>query len=160
MKPLAAGLWLLAAAVANNPPQVELEPRPCAAPASRPRVCAQALDDHGVARVRLLFRAGGTRDFWATEMAFDGTRYCAWLPQPLLRTRSVEYYVEAFDDEFEISRTRTEQLELRNGCPVEPPAPGATVVDAMTPGRAALPPGFDPASVSLARATPPPSRGR
>ena len=153
---LAAGALL----AANEPPRVELEPRPCAAPASRPQVCAQAFDDHGVARVRALFRAAGSRDYWATEMAFDGTRYCAWLPQPLPRTRGIEYYVEAFDDEFEISRTRTAQLEFRAGCAVEPLPSGATVVTPTTHGQPALPPGFEPGSVSAKAVTPPSSRGR
>ena len=153
---LAAGALL----AANEPPRVELEPRPCAAPASRPQVCAQAFDDHGVARVRALFRAAGSRDYWATEMAFDGTRYCAWLPQPLPRTRGIEYYVEAFDDEFEISRTRTEQIELRDGCARESSPAGATAVAPTVRGQPALPPGFDPASVSTKGATPSPSSGR
>ncbi len=164
MKALAGSLLLAGLLALNEPPRVELEPRACADPQARPRVCAQAVDDHGVARVRALFRAAGTRDFWATEMTFDGARYCAWLPRPLPRTRAVDYYVEAFDDEFEISRTRTETLPLRAGCPDPEPqgtAPGPAVVEPTVNGQPPLPSGVDPAGVR-AKAPPkaPASPGR
>jgi hypothetical protein len=144
--------WLLvfvAAAAGGGPPRVELEPAACAAAAERPRVCAQAEADRAIARVRAVFRAGGTREYWATEMTFDGVRYCAWLPRPLPRTKAIEYYVEAFDADFEISRTRAELLSLRAGCPasaeVAPAVPSAVTPAAA--GQRPLPPGFDPASM-------------
>jgi hypothetical protein len=160
--PAAASLSLLAFLLAaNEPPRVELETRSCALPGSRPIVCAQALDDRGVARVRAVFRAAGTRDFWSTEMRFDGARYCAWLPRPLPRTKAIEYYAEAFDDDFEISRTRTEVLDLHAGCAEEAvTTSGPTVVAPTTARQPELPPGFDGASVAARTASPPSSRRR
>jgi hypothetical protein len=157
-----APLALAGCLLAGQGPQLEIEARGCAPPGGRPRVCAQAVGERGIARVRVVFRAAGTAEYWATAMRFDGVRYCAWLPRPVAQTLAVEYYVEAFDVEFEISRTRTEKVEIRADCVEEPGATGAgpSEVVPTTGGQAPVPPGFDPASVVPRRATETASPGR
>lgn len=133
----------------NRPPLVELAKPSCVPPGGRLRVCAQVLDDGGVAEVRALFRAGGAATFHSTTMVFEGTRYCAWLPAPLPQTRTIEVYVEGVDDEYELSRSRTESLQVQRDC-VIPPETATTAPSAVrrtTPGQAPLPLGFDPASM-------------
>ena len=133
----------------NRPPLVELQQLSCVRPGDRPRVCARVTDDHGVAQVRLLFRAVGVESYHSTVMSFEGTLFCAWMPSPLPQTEAIEVYVEGLDDEYELSRGRTERLEVDAGCTVEAdPAPAApAAVRPTTPGQAPLPEGFDPESV-------------
>lgn len=130
----------------NNPPAIEHETPGCVAPGRRPKLCALVLDDRGVGRVRAVFRALGTKGYYWTPMAFDGARYCAWLPRPASETRGVEYYIEAFDDEYEMSRSRNEALEVRPACPpTEGEATAApSAVGTTAPGQEPSPPGFDP----------------
>jgi hypothetical protein len=144
----AAAFALAGSLLVSQRPRLEPEARGCSPPGSRPRVCALAMGERGVARVRAVFRAAGTTEYWATEMRFDGVRYCAWLARPLTETQAVEYYVEAFDIDFEISRTRTETIEMRAGCSENPDAAaaGPTEVVPTADGQAPLPRGFDSTS--------------
>jgi hypothetical protein len=137
-------------AASNRPPSIEVDSAACAPPAARPRVCAFVFDDKAVARVRAVFRAEGTRGYYWTLMTFEGTRYCAWLPQPTADTHSVDYYVEAFDDEYELSRSRGLSIEIRAGCAApegKPPAAPAAV-GVAGPGQPPVPPGFEPSTVT------------
>ena len=151
----ALALALTGLALTSQAPRLELESRACAPPGGRARVCARVVDDRGVARVRAVFRAAGTAGYWAAEMAFDGARYCAWLPRPASRTKAIEYYVEAFDVDFEMSRTRVGSIASRPDCADDPASTGAppTVVSPTTAGQPPLPPGFDPLTAT-ARDTP------
>jgi hypothetical protein len=129
---------------ANLPPTINSEATPCVRLHARPKVCAFVFDDKGVGQVRAVFRAGGNRHYYWTVMGFDGSRYCAWLPAPADATAKIEYYVEAFDEEYELSRSRSETIEVRGDCPLseDPPKAKATVRPAG-PGQPAVPPGFD-----------------
>jgi hypothetical protein len=150
LAPAAAALLLAARAQENQAPAIRLEPPACGSAARRLRMCAYVVDETGIAQVRLNFRAGGARAYHWTPMAFDGALYCAWLPAPLAKTRAVEYYVEAVDDQFEPSRTADETLAVRPDCPAPPPpdpAPPPAVVGTTVVRQAALPEGFDPATV-------------
>ncbi len=83
-------------------------------------------------------------------MAFDGTRYCAWLPAPAGHTKTVEYYIEAYDVSYETSRTRSFELSVRKDCPATPePARAPAIVKRTTPGEGSVVPGFDPATYKL-----------
>jgi hypothetical protein len=148
---LAAGPRMQAQeAGANQAPAISSETTPCVPRHARPKVCAFVLDDKGVGQVRAVFRAGGTRPYYWTVMSFDGARYCAWLPAPLDETRAIEYYVEAFDDEYEMSRGRSETIEVRGDCPLpENPPTTAAAVRPAGPDQPAAPPGFDPETFSL-----------
>jgi hypothetical protein len=134
---------------ANLPPTINSEPTPCVRPHVRARVCAFVFDDKGVGQVRAVFRAGGTRHYYWTVMGFDGSRYCAWLPAPADTTTTIEYYVEAFDEEYELSRGRSETIDVRRDCRLPEDAPKTrAVVRPAGPGQAAEPAGFDTESLS------------
>jgi hypothetical protein len=139
-----------AGAQENEAPAIRHDPPACGLAGQRLRVCAYVVDETGIAQVRLNFRAGGARAYHWTPMAFDGALYCAWLPAPLPKTRTVEYYVEAVDDQFEPSRTADQTLAVRPDCPSSPPpdpAPPPAVVGTTEVRQAALPEGFDTATI-------------
>lgn len=129
-------LLVLGRALAGNPPTIELEAPRCARVGTRPRVCARIVDDGTIARARLLFRAQGQEPFYWTEMQFEGSRFCAWLPRPSKKTRAVDVYVEAVDDTYEVSRTRERTLWLEAQCPLsqegEPPGEKPCVGTTLT----------------------------
>lgn len=137
------------AAGANRPPAIEKDTPACVRPGARPKVCAYVLDDKAIARVSAVFRAGGTRPYYWTPMKFDGARYCGWLPRPQATTTSIEYYVEAFDDEFETSRSRGETVAVAAECaaPQEPAPTDPSPVAGTAPGQPPVPAGFDPETV-------------
>jgi hypothetical protein len=139
-----------ASAQDNEAPAIRHDPPACGAAAARLRVCAYVVDETGIAQVRLNFRARGTRAYHWTPMAFDGALYCAWLPAPLPETQAVEYYVEAVDDQFEPSRTADQGVPVRRDCSVSAPdpAPPPAVVGTTSVKQVAVPPGFDPATLT------------
>jgi hypothetical protein len=145
---LAALLFLQAPA--NSPPEIEDETAACARPGSRPRICARVFDDKGVAKVRALFRASGNKSYFATEMMFDGARYCVTLPVPLKGTKGIEYYLEAVDTDFEPTRMAAKALALNKGCSA-PSGPAGqaepTTVSPVQPGERLR--GFEPATFKL-----------
>jgi hypothetical protein len=76
-----------------------------------------------------------------------GGRACA--PRsPLPKTRSIEYYIEAFDDTYESSRTRSFDLSVRGDCVIadQDAAPRPAIIGRASPSIAHEPPGFDPAT--------------
>jgi len=93
-------------------------------------------------------QASGARAHHWTPMTFDGALFCAWLPAPLPETRSVEYYLEAVDDQFEPSRTVDYALEVRSECPPPAQRPPQTpaVVGTTVANQPPSPPGFDPST--------------
>ncbi len=132
----------------GQPPTIELDTGPCARPATRPWICARIFDDGTITKVRALFRARGSEPFYWTEMRFEGSRYCASLPLPSKKTRAIDFYVEAVDDEYELSRSRDQQLEIDAGCKVEPaPEPeGPACVGTTTAHQPDKPAGFEASS--------------
>jgi len=109
-----------------------------------------------VGRARVLFRAGGTTDWYFVEMRLDqGCLFQAVLPKPLATTKQVEYYVEVHDRSLASGRTASYApvVVAAGGC--APGALGATalssakvVAGALAPSAPALPPGFSSAGVT------------
>lgn len=142
-------LRLLLQEPANNPPDIADETAACAKRGSRPRICARVFDDRGVAKVRVLFRARGSKPYFAAEMTFDGARYCVSLPAPLERTHGIDYYLEAVDTDFEPARVPARAMAVAGECsaPSGPSGDDPTPVTPVQPGQKLL--GFEPATFSL-----------
>jgi hypothetical protein len=102
------------AALADDPPSIEHQPALCTVPDKPLSLCAAISDDGSVAAARLHFRRAG-EDYWSyVVMTFTGVSYCGTLPAPLVRTKAIEYYVQAIDNAYQPTRTSTFRL------PVEP----------------------------------------
>jgi hypothetical protein len=102
-------------ALAVGPPAVEHQPALCTVPGKAVSLCAAISDDGTVAAARLYFRRDGERYYSFVDMSFTGLSYCGTLPAPRKKkTKAIEYYVQAIDDEYEPTRTSTFRL------PVEP----------------------------------------
>lgn len=142
-------LRLLLQEPANNPPDIADETVACAKPGSRPRVCARVFDDRGVAKVQVLFRARGSKPYFAAELTFDGARYCVSLPAPQKATLGIEYYLEAVDTDFEPARLPARTLAVAGECsaPSSPSGQDPTPVTPVQPGQRLL--GFEPATFRL-----------
>ena len=91
-------------------PLIEHHPLACSLPEKHPRVCATIADDGTVKRAKLYFRAKGEAAFFWTEMELDFRTFCATLPIPDAKTRSIEYHLWAIDDE--LSTNRTQDFEV------------------------------------------------
>jgi hypothetical protein len=103
----------IAAASWAEPPVLEHQPSPCTVPAKAVSLCATITDDSQVAKARIYFRATGEKYWNVVDMAFGGISFCGTLPAPHTKAQSVEYYVQAIDDEFETQRTSTYQLRVQ-----------------------------------------------
>lgn len=124
----AAGVLLCAAAAtADEAPVIEHQPVPCAVAGKRISLCASVTDERPVASVRTYFRARGEKFYNFVDMAFAGLSYCGALPAPREKTRAVEYYVQAVDDQYQPQRTSTHvmQIEPEGACEFPPVAAGA-----------------------------------
>lgn len=157
----AAVLALLAAAPAARAeaPQVDHQPAPCTVPGRPISMCATITDDGQVARARLYFRPAGDKFYSYVEMQFDGISYCGTLPAPREgKLKSIDYYVQAIDEQFESQRTSTFALAVQpeGVCefpPVEKDAARAQAIVVHLTNRKQgkkLPDGFLPAGVTLA----------
>jgi hypothetical protein len=113
----AAALAFLAfplVALADDPPVVEHQPVPCTLPGKAINLCAAVSDDSQVAKVRLYFRRAGEDFYSYVEMAFTGLNYCGTLPAPLEgKVATLEYYVQAVDDQYQPTRTSTYQMSIQ-----------------------------------------------
>jgi hypothetical protein len=111
---VAALLSAGAPAPLNDPPSVEHQPVECALVARPMELCATVLDDGDIAKVRLYFRKPGEKEYFVTEMAFEGAQFCATLPAVKAgKLKSLEYYIQAIDTEYESKRTSTYQVPLQ-----------------------------------------------
>lgn len=112
----AAAIVVLAGApaFANDPPLVEHQPAQCSIVAKPIELCASVLDDGDIAKVRTYFRRPGEKEYLVSEMAFEGARFCTTLPgvKPG-KLRTLEYYIQAIDTEYESKRTSTYQLQIQ-----------------------------------------------
>ncbi|MCG6926761.1 MAG: hypothetical protein LJF30_15805 [Acidobacteria bacterium] len=100
---------------ADAPPAVDHQPALCTVPGKAISLCAAISDDGTVAAARLYFRRAGERYYSFVDMSFTGISYCGTLPPPRKKkTKAIEYYVQAIDDQYEPARTSTFRL------PVEP----------------------------------------
>jgi hypothetical protein len=121
MKPLSVlGVAVLASAAgtpafANDPPSVEHQPAQCTVAAKPIELCASVLDDGDIAKVRTYFRKAGEKDYFVSEMKFEGARFCATLPATRDgKLKTLEYYIQAIDTEYESKRTSTYQLQIQS----------------------------------------------
>ena len=114
---VSAFLFALAPALAQAaaPPAVEHQPALCTVPGKAISLSAALSDDGTVAVARLYFRRAGEKYYSFVDMSFTGISYCGTLPPPReKKTKAIEYYVQAIDDQYEPARTSTFRL------PVEP----------------------------------------
>jgi hypothetical protein len=110
LAPILAGTTVLA----NDPPLVEHQPAQCSLIGKPIELCASVLDDGDIAKVRAYFRRPGEKEYLISEMMFEGARFCTTLPgvKPG-KLRSLEYYIQAIDTEYESKRTSTYQLQIQ-----------------------------------------------
>lgn len=112
----ASALAILAGgpAFANDPPLVEHQPAQCSIMGKPIELCASVLDDGDIAKVRTYFRRPGEKEYLVSEMAFEGARFCTTLPGVKAgKLRTLEYYIQATDTEYESKRTSTYQLQIQ-----------------------------------------------
>ena len=142
---------------ADDPPAVEHQPAPCTVPEKPLSLCAAISDDGNVATARLYFRREGEDYYAFVNMAFTGVSYCGTLPGPRERTKAIEYYVQAVDDNYQPQRTSTYRLAVQpeGVCefpPVEKDATKAAAIKVLATNRKQgkkLDDGFNPAGVTF-----------
>jgi hypothetical protein len=118
---LAAGAWLSAAIAGAEPPSVEHQPVPCTLPDKSLSVCASVTSERPVAKSRVYFRAAGEKYYSFVEMVFGGLSFCGTLPAPREgKVKTLEYYVQAVDDQYESTRTSTFQMTVQPTCEFAP----------------------------------------
>ena len=117
---IALGAALAAAGAARaEPPQVDHQPAPCSLPGRAVSLCATITDDGQVAKARIYFRPTGEKFYSYVDMEFGGLSFCGTLPAPREgKVKSIDYYVQAIDDQFESQRTSTYALAVQpeNAC--------------------------------------------
>jgi len=100
-----------------DPPAVDHQPSPCTVPDKPISLCATitADADRNVAAARIFFRPMGDKYWNTVDMAFTGISFCGTLPAPRAgKVQTVEYYIQATDDQFEPQRTSTFQLQVQS----------------------------------------------
>jgi hypothetical protein len=111
---LAAPLALAAASALADPPSVDHQPVPCTVAGQPFRICATVTDDGEVARSRVYFKAERERFYSFVDMVFGGIEFCGTLPAPREgKLKTIEYYVQAVDDQYETFRTSTHLIALQ-----------------------------------------------
>ena len=130
---LLGAAWLSAAIAGAEPPSVEHQPVPCTVPDKSFSVCATITGDRQVAKSRVYFRAAGDKFYSFVEMVFGGLNFCATLPAPREgKLKTVEYYVQAVDDQYESTRTSTFQMIVQPTCEFAPVEKDAAKAAAIT----------------------------
>jgi hypothetical protein len=145
------------AARADDPPAVEHQPALCTVPEKAISLCAAISDDGNVAAARLYFRRAGEDYYAFVSMVFTGVSYCGTLPAPREKTKAIEYYVQAVDDDYQPVRTSTFRLPVQpeGVCefpPLEKDAARAAAVRVTATNRRQgkkLDDGFDPTGVTF-----------
>jgi hypothetical protein len=114
---LSAAVLLAALALpafADDEPVIDHQPLPCTVAGKPIAVCAAASDDGQVAKVRAFFRRQGEDFYSFVEMSFTGLNHCGTLPAPLEgKVSTIEYYVQAIDDQYQQRRTSTYQINVQ-----------------------------------------------
>ena len=99
---------------ADDPPVIEHQPAPCTIPGKAIALCASISDDGAVARARIYFRKAGEDFYSCVDMAFGGISYCGTVPAPREgKVKTIEYYIQAIDDQFQPQRTSTFQMNVQ-----------------------------------------------
>ncbi len=115
---IAAALLLVALTAlpvrADDPPQVEHQPVPCAIAGKALTLCATVSDDSAVAKSRLYFRRSGEDFYSFVDMEFAGLSYCGTIPGIREgKGNAIEYYIQAVDDQYQPQRTSTYQMNIQ-----------------------------------------------
>jgi hypothetical protein len=111
---LGTAAWLAAGTATAEPPSVEHQPAPCTVPDKALTLCATVTDDGQVAKSRVYFRSAGEKFYSFVDMAFGGLNFCGTLPAPRAgKVKTLEYYVQAVDDQYESTRTSTFQMAIQ-----------------------------------------------
>ena len=101
-------------ALADDPPSVEHQPVPCAIPEKAISLCAAISDDGTVAKARIYFRKAGDDFYNYVDMVFGGLNYCGTVPGVREgKMKTLEYYIQAIDDQFQPQRTSTFQMSIQ-----------------------------------------------
>lgn len=101
-------------AAADDPPSIDHQPTPCTVPNKAVLLCAAISDDTQVVTARVYFRRAGQDFYNFVDMTFTGLNYCGILPGPREgKVKSIEYYLQAVDDQFQPTRTSTFQLAVQ-----------------------------------------------
>jgi hypothetical protein len=117
---LALALGLAPAARAEAP-SVDHQPQPCTVPEKPVSLCATITDDGQVAAARIYFRPAGDKFYSYVDMVFGGLSFCGTLPGPRTgKVQTVEYYVQAVDDQYESQRTSTFNMNVSAECEFPP----------------------------------------
>ena len=67
-----------------------------------------------VAKARIYFRKAGEDFYNYVDMVFLGLNYCGTVPAPREgRIKTLEYYIQAIDDQFQPQRTSTFQMAIQ-----------------------------------------------
>jgi hypothetical protein len=104
----------LAPAASAEPPSLDHQPIPCMVPAKPATVCATITDDGQVAKARVYFRPAGEKFYSFVEMTFGGLSFCGTLPGMREgKVQTIEYYVQAVDDQYESQRTSTFNMSVQ-----------------------------------------------
>ena len=100
--------------LADDPPSVEHQPAPCSIPDKAIKLCAAISDDGTVAKARIYFRKAGEDFYNYVDMVFQGLNYCGTVPAPREgKIKTLEYYIQAIDDQFQPQRTSTFQMAIQ-----------------------------------------------
>jgi len=142
---------------ADDPPAVEHQPALCTVPEKPLSLCAAISDEGDVATARLYFRRAGEDYYAFVSMVFTGVSYCGTLPGPREKTKAIEYYVQAVDDNYQPQRTSTFRLPVQpeGVCefpPLEKDAVKAASIKVFASNRKQgkkLDGGFNPTGVSF-----------
>ena len=101
-------------ALADDPPVVEHQPAPCTIAGKATSLCATISDDNQIAKARLYFRRTGEDFYNFVEMVFTGLSYCGTLPAVIEgKAKSLDYSVQAVDDQYQPQRTSTFLMNLQ-----------------------------------------------
>ena len=99
---------------ADDPPTIEHQPVGCTLPGKAISLCAAVADDAMVAKARAYFRPAEDKYYSYVEMSFGGITYCGTLPAPREgKLKTLEYYLQAVDDQYQAQRTSTYQMQVQ-----------------------------------------------
>ena len=130
---LGAIAGLGAATATAEPPAVEHQPVPCTVPDRALSLCATVTSDRQLAKSRVYFRSAGDKFYSFVDMVFGGLTFCGTLPGPREgKVKTVEYYVQALDDQYESTRTSTFQMAVQPTCEFAPLEKDAAKAAAIT----------------------------
>jgi hypothetical protein len=104
----------LAQVAQADPPSVDHQPVPCTVSGQPFTLCATVTDDGEVAKSRVYFKPERDKYYSFVDMVFGGIEFCGTLPAPREgKLKSVEYYVQAVDDQYETFRTSTHVIAVQ-----------------------------------------------